>query len=227
MPRRLHRRAWRRRWRRRGRNWRRRRRTWPPLPKRSRGLPRRWFRPWRFAGPLGCVGGRFGGCGAASALSPLPLLNTSGGRCEACEGQGVKRIEMSFLPDVRVPCEVCNGARFNAETLAVTFKGEIDRRSARNERRRGDRFFRPTPRSKICVKILQDVGLGYLTLGQQSPTLSGGEAQRTGRWLRSSRKYALITNDASGAAGRAARSSTRCTCSTSPRWACTWPTWKS
>ena len=105
-------------------------------------------------------------------------FNVKGGRCETCEGAGIRTIGMNFLPDVYVPCETCKGRRYNRETLEVRFKGKSITDVLNMTVEQATEFFEAQPRIKRKVDILNDVGLGYLTLGQQATTLSGGEAQR-------------------------------------------------
>ena len=105
-------------------------------------------------------------------------FNVKGGRCEACRGDGVKKIEMHFLPDVYVPCEVCHGTRYNRETLNIKYKGKniadvLDMRVSE-----ALEFFENVPKIKHKLQVLNDVGLSYIKLGQSAPTLSGGEAER-------------------------------------------------
>ena len=105
-------------------------------------------------------------------------FNVKGGRCEACTGEGTIKIEMNFLPDVYVPCEVCHGARYNRETLEVHYKGKTISEVLDMPIEEAADFFEPVTSIHRYLKTLVDVGLGYVRLGQPAPTLSGGEAQR-------------------------------------------------
>jgi excinuclease ABC subunit A len=105
-------------------------------------------------------------------------FNVKGGRCEECQGAGLKKIEMNFLPDVYVNCDVCNGQRYNRETLTVHYKGKSISDVLNMTVSTALEFFKDIPKINEKISAINDVGLGYITLGQQSPTLSGGEAQR-------------------------------------------------
>ena len=105
-------------------------------------------------------------------------FNVKGGRCEACRGDGVKKIEMHFLPDVYVPCEVCHGTRYNRETLNIKYKGKNIAEVLDMRVTEAVEFFDNVPKIKHKLQVLEEVGLGYIKLGQSAPTLSGGEAER-------------------------------------------------
>ena len=105
-------------------------------------------------------------------------FNVKGGRCEACRGDGVKKIEMHFLPDVYVPCEVCHGTRYNRETLNIKYKGKNIAEVLDMRVTEALEFFDNVPKIKHKLQVLDEVGLGYIKLGQSAPTLSGGEAER-------------------------------------------------
>jgi len=105
-------------------------------------------------------------------------FNVKGGRCEACSGDGIIKIEMHFLPDVYIPCEVCKGKRYNRETLDIKYKGKTIADVLAMTVDEAVEFFENIPKVHRKLKVLQDVGLSYVQLGQPAPSLSGGEAQR-------------------------------------------------
>jgi excinuclease ABC subunit A len=105
-------------------------------------------------------------------------FNVKGGRCEKCQGEGEIKIEMHFLPDIMVKCDACQGSRYNAQTLEILYKGKNIAEVLGMSVDEASEFFKAHPKIYAKVKTLQDVGLGYITLGQNAVTLSGGEAQR-------------------------------------------------
>ncbi len=137
--------------------------------------------PATYTGVFDIIRDVFAGTIEAKARGYKPgqfSFNVKGGRCEACAGQGVNVIEMNFLPDVYVQCEVCKGARYNRETLQVKFKGKSIADVLSMTVDEALEFFRNIPQAAAKLQTLSDVGLGYIRLGQSAPTLSGGEAQR-------------------------------------------------
>ena len=138
--------------------------------------------PATYTGAFSAIRGIFAATPEARARGYTPgrfSFNVKGGRCEACEGQGVKKIEMYFLPDVYVECEECHGKRYNKEALTVTYKGLNISQALDLTLEEGLDFFKNISAIRQKFKTLNDVGLGYMKLGQASTTLSGGEAQRT------------------------------------------------
>ncbi|MBW4519963.1 MAG: excinuclease ABC subunit UvrA [Scytolyngbya sp. HA4215-MV1] len=137
--------------------------------------------PATYTGTFDIIRDVFSGTIEAKARGYKPgqfSFNVKGGRCEACSGQGVNVIEMNFLPDVYVQCEVCKGARYNRETLQVKFKGKSIADVLSMTVDEALDFFQNIPQAAVRLQTLSDVGLGYIRLGQTAPTLSGGEAQR-------------------------------------------------
>ena len=137
--------------------------------------------PATYTGVFSDIRNLFGGLPEAKIRGYKPgrfSFNVRGGRCEACQGNGYKVIEMNFLPDVYVPCEVCHGKRYNRETLEVRYKGKSIADVLDMTINRAVEFFENVPQILNKIKVLQDVGLGYIKLGQSSTTLSGGESQR-------------------------------------------------
>lgn len=105
-------------------------------------------------------------------------FNVSGGRCDVCRGEGLIQVEMQFLPDIYLPCEVCSGARYNQETLKIRYKGKNIAEVLNMNVSEASVFFKDIPQVHDVLEVLEDVGLGYIHLGQSATTLSGGEAQR-------------------------------------------------
>ena len=123
----------------------------------------------------------FAGTREARARGYMPgrfSFNVKGGRCEACQGDGLIRVEMHFLPDIYVPCDVCHGKRYNRESLGVHYKGKNIHEVLGMTVEVALEFFAPVPTVARKLQTLMDVGLSYITLGQSATTLSGGEAQR-------------------------------------------------